>query len=55
VNVTPPAFFPNVEGAKGSGVTAGAAAVAAAVVGAAIGAGLATSKQVGQAEEGKKK
>jgi hypothetical protein len=33
---------------------AGAAAVAAAVVGAVVGAGLATSKQVGKAEEGKK-
>ena len=54
VNVTPPAFFPNVAAEKGGGVSAGAAAVAAAVVGAVVGAGLATSKQVGKAEEDKK-
>ncbi len=54
VNVTPPAFFSPIDGEKGSGATVAAAAVAAAVVGAVVGAGLATSKSVGAAEDGKK-
>ena len=54
VNVTPPSFFSPIEGEKGGGATVGAVAVAAAVVGAVVGAGLATSKSVGQAEDGKK-
>ena len=54
VNVTPPSFFSPIAGEKGGGATVGAVAVAAAVVGAVVGAGLATSKSVGQAEDGKK-
>jgi hydrogenase small subunit len=54
VNITPPSFFSPIAGEKGGGATVGAVAVAAAVVGAVVGAGLATSKSVGQAEDGKK-
>ena len=54
VNVTPPSFFSPIAAEKGGGATVAAAAVAAAVVGAVVGAGLATSKSVGQAEDGKK-
>jgi hydrogenase small subunit len=54
LNVTPPAFFSPIAGEKGGGATIAAAAVAAAVVGAVVGAGLATTKSVGQAEDGKK-
>ena len=49
--VTPPAFFPDIGGPKGSGATVGGAALAAGIVGAVVGAGLATAKSAGKKEE----